>query len=121
VGEHWGTEVSADENSSPRNGVDAEFEALKQGPLYPQKQTSFVRVGTSAKGPGRVKISRNLGRTVHFSAAELLIRWNRPPIISGATRSFMEALIWSRRGRTHACIASSNPPTPRIIITRFML
>jgi hypothetical protein len=43
----------------------------------------------SAMGPGRVKISRNLGRTAHFAAAELLIRWNRPPIISVATRSFM--------------------------------
>ena len=44
---------------------------------------------TSASGPGRVKISRNLGRTAHFSAAELLIRWNRPPVVSVASGSFM--------------------------------
>lgn len=58
---------------------------------------------------------------MHFAAAELLIRWNRSPVISVATRSFMQALIWPRRGRPHACIASSNPPTPTIIITRFIL
>jgi hypothetical protein len=61
------------------------------------------------------------GAPAHFTAAELLIRWNGPPVVSVATGSFMQALIWSRRGWPHACIASSNPPTPTIIITRFML
>ena len=38
-----------------------------------------------------------------------------------APRGFLQALIWSHRPRLHARIASSNPPTPTITITRFML
>jgi hypothetical protein len=60
------------------------------------------------------------GAPAHLAAAELLIRWHRP-LISMATKSFKQALIWPRRGWPHARIASSNPPTPMIAITRFML
>ena len=38
-----------------------------------------------------------------------------------APKGFLQALICSRRPWPYARIASSNPPTPTIIITRFML
>jgi hypothetical protein len=55
VGERWGTEGSADENSSPRNvRLDAEFEALKAKSALPSK-ADIVRtsVGLPARASER--------------------------------------------------------------------
>jgi hypothetical protein len=43
----------------------------------------------SGNGPGRVKIAQLGAHRRVFAAAERQIRWNRPSVISAATRSFM--------------------------------
>jgi hypothetical protein len=93
----------------------------------------FVRVrgiadmnsgGKVAMGPGRVKITHQARTLVwagisrpqsfSFGGIDLLV-------ITVAARGFLETLIWSHRPWPHARIASSNPATPTIAITRFML
>lgn len=79
---------------------------------------------TGALGPGRVKIAwevRNWGVTAHSAPTEIPIQRIQPQDTPDAPRGFLQALICSRRPWLHARIASSNPLTPTIIITRFML
>ena len=78
----------------------------------------------SVVGPGRVKIAwkaRNWGVMAHSAPLEIPILRNQPQDTPDAPRGFLQALICSRRPWPHARIASSSPPTPKIIITRFML
>jgi len=84
----------------------------------------FFAVRESPAGPGRVKIAwegHNWGVTAHSALTEIPILQNQPQDSPDAPRGFLQALICSRRPWPHARIASSNPPTPTIIITRFML
>src|SRR5438477_4620570 len=75
--------------------------------------------------PGRVKITREARTHVRDGAFCACRDSNSAGIdllaAPDAPRGFLQALIWSHRPWLHARIASSNPPTPTIIITRFML
>ena len=79
----------------------------------------------TAPGPGRVKIPREARTHVRDGAFCACRDSNSTGIdllaAPDAPRGFLQALIWSHRPWLHARIASSNPPTPTIIITRFML
>jgi hypothetical protein len=71
-----------------------------------------------SKGPRPCENRATWGALAHFAAAEFLIRRNRP--LSG-NQELHAGADWLRRDWPHARIASSNPPTPTIVITRFML
>ena len=90
-----------------------------------QKPTSAKPDAMSAMGPGRVKIPREARTHVRDGAFCACRDSNSTGIdlraAPDAPRGFLQALIWSHRPWLHARIASSNPPTPTIIITRFML
>jgi len=88
------------------------------------KKYTFAAPLWSAAGPGRVKIAweaRNWSCDGAFCATEIPMLRNQPQNTPDAPGGLLQVLICSRRPWPHARIASSNPPTPTIIITRFML
>src|SRR5437868_6930529 len=84
-----------------------------------------IALAQEGLGPGRVKITREARTHVRDGAFCACRDSNSAGIdllaAPDAPRGFLQALIRSHRPWLHARIASSNPPTPTIIITRFML
>jgi hypothetical protein len=87
-----------------------------------------ARPGTTASGPGCVKTGANgapiaCAATLGEDLADQRGAISRIELCAPLMGSWghLHGLIWACQDAPHARMAATNPPTPRICMTRFML